>query len=121
MGASDKRKRIDMKNIEYLVYSINSFDPVYEGRIVKCLRAFAEEGSNTVELREFLGNKFFPIFKIQMKKIRDRSVIEIFLQTRNKYDKLEDVLRRHHVRGNYRHGLQHSFAFVLKKIEEIEI
>jgi len=110
-----------MKSIEYLVYSISSFNPVYEGRIIKCLRAFAEEGSNTVELREFLGNKFLPIFDVEKKELRNRDVIEIFLSERSRYDKLEEVLRRHHVRGNYRRSLQFSFAFVLKKIDEIEI
>jgi hypothetical protein len=110
-----------MKNIEYLVYSINSLDSIYEGKMIKCLRAFAEEGSNTIELCEFLGNKFLPIFEVRTKEVRDRSVIEIFLQERFRYDKLEKVLRRHHVRGDYKRGLQFSFAFVLKKIDEIKI
>ena len=110
-----------MKTIEYLVYSISSFNPVFEGRLIRCLRAFAEEGSKTVRLCEFLGNKFLPIFETEKKELHSGDVIEIFLSERSKYDKLEDVLRRHHVKGDYKHSLQHSFAFMLKKIDEIKI
>jgi len=90
-----------MKNIEYLVCSINSFDPVYEGKIIRCLRAFAEEGSDRVKLCEFRGNKFLPILKVRVKEVRNRKVIEIFLKERSRYHKLERVLLRNCVRGNY--------------------
>lgn len=120
-GMRKGEELFEMKSIEYLVYSISSIVSIYEGRMIKCLRAFAEEGSDTVELCEFLGNKFLPIFEVRMKEIRDRSIIEIFLQERFRYDKLDKILRKHNVRGNYRHGLQNSFAFVLKKIDEIKI
>jgi len=114
-----------MKNVEYLIFSIDSLKCSirypYRGKIIKCLRAFGEEESDTIRLCEFTGNKFIPILNVEIKKIENQIVIEIFLQTRDKYNKLEEVLRRHHVKGNYLHSLQHSFAFVLKKIDEIEI
>jgi len=110
-----------MKKTEYLVYSINSFNPVFEGKQIRCLRAIADEGSKTVELCEFVSNKFIPIFDVEIKKLLGGDVIEIFLSERPRYDKLEKVLRRNRVRGNYRQGLQMSFAFMLKKIEEIKI
>lgn len=110
-----------MKTTEYLVYSISSFNPIFEGRMIKCLRAFAEEGSKTANLCEFSSNKFTPIFDVEIKKLLNGDVIEVFLSERLKYDKLEKVLRKHNVRGDYKHSLQVSFAFMLKKIDEIKI
>lgn len=110
-----------MRTIEYIVFSISSFGFPIRPRLIRCLRAFGKKGSDIVELCEFDSNKFVFMFEIQIKKRGERIIAEIFLENQNEYKKMEKVLRKHHIKGNYLNRTVNSFAFVLKKIDEIDI
>jgi len=104
---------------KYHVYSIDSFkDPVFEPKLIKCLRLIRIDEEKTGLLYEHT-NRALPLFRVEIKRLSGNECLEVLPGDSERYERLKDVLIKHKVRGQYH--LVKPFAFVLKQYEETKI